>query len=347
MAESTFEHAEDARRALHVIVSDPAYGTNTLANPQQLSNLLTDYLPDAPREVSVLIAAARARVSESLSEHLSQGMNVSTAIRLTASSFAASTAFAPDVCEWVASEMAIALGLDAGAGQAAGSAPPLRSAPVASEAASTHVPAMSPASTAAEELTKDSRPGPAATALAVTSDSPAAQAPRQRRGGQLALIGGCVGAACAIVIAIVVAASSSSSPPPSRELGYYQLAKGDCLRGSNLRLSSLRIWPESVQVVPCSAQHVGEVYFAGNAWPQSQPFPGGAAIGNDAVTRCDRAFVSYVGVPYTSTPYQYADVSPSARTWAAGDRRVLCVAYRPTATHVNGQALDKSIKGTG
>ena len=337
MADSRFEHAHEARRALQVIVADPEYGADALANPQQLSNLLTDYLPDAPREVSVLIAAARARVSESLSEHVSQGMNVSTAIRLSASSFAAGTAFAPDVCEWVTSEMAIALGLDARAGQPAGPAPPPSSAPVAAEGADG--PATSVARPATEELTKDSRAAPTATALAVISDPPAARAPRLLSRGRLGLIGGGLAVVCALIIAIVHGSSSQS-----RELGYYQLAKGDCIRGSNLHLSNFLIWPESVQAIPCSAQHVGEVFFAGQTWPQSQPYPGGTAIGNDAVTRCDSAFDSYVGVPYTATPYLYADVSPSADTWASGDRRVLCVAYRPTASLPDGEALYRSIK---
>jgi len=341
MAESTFEHADEARQALHVIVSDPAYGANTLSNPQQLSNLLTDYLPDAPREVGVLIAAAQARVSESLSEHVAQGMNVSTAVRLTASSFANSTAFAPAVCEWVTSEMAIALGLDLGVSQPAGSAQPVGRAPVVGEAESTHGPAKTAENPATQELTQDSRDAPVATELAVASEPPAAQAPGLSRTGRLVLIGGCAVAACALIITIIIGASSSS-----RELTYYQLVKGDCVRGSNLRLSTFRTWPETVQAVSCNTQHVAEIYFAGPAWPQSRTFPGESAITLRTITECNSAFLSYVGVPFTSTPYRYADVAPDANSWASGDRRVLCVAYRPTASHPNGEGLDKSIKGT-
>jgi Septum formation len=342
MAESTFEHADEARQALHVIVSDPAYGADTLSSPQQLSNLLTDYLPDAPREVGVLIAAAQARVSESLSQHVSQGMNVSTAIRLTASSFANSTAFAPDVCEWVTSEIAIALGLDLGVGQPAGNAPPVGQAAVLGEAESTHVPDKTAESPATQDLTQDSRDGPVATELAITSEPTTARAPGPSRRGRLVLIGGGVAAACALVITLIVASSSST-----RGLTYYQLARGDCLSGTYLHLGTNQTWPETVLAVSCNAQHVGEVYFAGPAWPRSQSFPGGNAISLRATIKCNDTFISYVGVPYTSTPYRYADVAPDATSWASGDRRVLCTAYRPTASQPNGAALHKSVKGAG
>ena len=341
MAESMFEHAGEARQALHVIVSDPAYGANTLSNPQQLSNLLTDYLPDAPREMGVLIAAAQARVSESLSEHISLGMNVSTAIRLTASSFANSTAFAPDVCEWVTSEMAIALGLDLGVSQPAGNSPPVVLTPVAGEAESTHIPARTAESPATQELTPDARDTPVATELALTSAAAAAQAPRPSQPGRLVLIVGAAAALLALVIAIIIGASSQT-----RQLTYYQLAKGDCLTGSNLQLSTFQAWPETVQAVSCNAQHLAEIFFAGAAWPQSRSFPGETAISLRVITTCNTAFLSYVGVPYTSTPYRYADVAPDASTWPSGDRRVLCVAYRPTVSHPNGAGLDKSVKGT-
>ena len=92
MTES-FEHAAEARAALHAIVSDPVYGAAALSNAQTMSNLLKDFLPDAPREKAVLVAAAEAGLAGSLREHVSQGMDVSTAKRLTASSFASSTPF--------------------------------------------------------------------------------------------------------------------------------------------------------------------------------------------------------------------------------------------------------------
>jgi hypothetical protein len=129
MTES-FEHAAEARAALHAIVSDPVYGAAALSNAQTMSNLLKDFLPDAPREKAVLVAAAEAGLAGSLREHVSQGMDVSTAKRLTASSFASSTPFTPDACNWVVDELSIAMGMrtpddpfGAGAAGAAAAAP--------------------------------------------------------------------------------------------------------------------------------------------------------------------------------------------------------------------------------
>lgn len=97
--------------ALRAIVSDPAYGSDALANPRILAGLLGDLLPDAPRESGLLLAAAEKDVPAALRDHVRHGMDIGTAISLTASSLAASTAFGPEVCEGVTTEFAIALDL--------------------------------------------------------------------------------------------------------------------------------------------------------------------------------------------------------------------------------------------
>ena len=123
MADSSFEHADEARAALRAIASDPAYGAQALSSAPIMSNLLRDFLPDAPRESGLLTAAAEKDLAGLLRQHVSQGLDVTTAIRLAAASFAASTAFTPDACEWAAAELAIALGLaSAGPHQAWGGA---------------------------------------------------------------------------------------------------------------------------------------------------------------------------------------------------------------------------------
>ncbi|HEX6934717.1 MAG TPA: hypothetical protein VF162_21430 [Streptosporangiaceae bacterium] len=76
-----------------------------------MSNLLQDLLPDAPRETSLLVAAAAARVPDLIRGQVSHGMDVRTAVRLAAASLADRTAFGHDACEWVAAELAISLGL--------------------------------------------------------------------------------------------------------------------------------------------------------------------------------------------------------------------------------------------
>lgn len=114
MADLVWEHAAEARAALNAIVSDPEHGIAALSSPQTMSNLLKDYLPDAPREKSIMVAAAEAGLATTIRDHVSNGMDPATATRLAASSFSASTPFTPEACDWVAGEFAVALGLASG-----------------------------------------------------------------------------------------------------------------------------------------------------------------------------------------------------------------------------------------
>jgi hypothetical protein len=114
MPEMSWEHAAEARAALNAIVSDPEYGFAALSSPRTMSNLLKDLLPDAPKEKTVLVAAAEAGLAETLRDHVAQGVDSDTAVRLTASTFSSSTSFTPEACSWVAGELAIALGISEG-----------------------------------------------------------------------------------------------------------------------------------------------------------------------------------------------------------------------------------------
>lgn len=109
MAASPLEHAADTRLALREIVNE--HGTGALSNPAIMTNLLRDFLPDAPQVTRLLVAAAEDRIFEVLAQHVAQGLDVATATRLAASSFASTTLFSPEICDWVVGEIAIAAGL--------------------------------------------------------------------------------------------------------------------------------------------------------------------------------------------------------------------------------------------
>ena len=144
MTDMAWEHAAEARAALNAIVSDPEHGVAALSSPQMMSNLLKDYLPDAPREKSIMVAAAEAGLASTIREHVANGMDPATATRLAASSFSASTPFTAEACNWVAGEFAVALGLAPATSAAApGSASPTipgMPAPGVSPGAATQVP---------------------------------------------------------------------------------------------------------------------------------------------------------------------------------------------------------------
>ena len=115
MANPQWSEGDEAQNALRAIVSNPAYGVAALSSATIMANLLKDLLPDAPREVSILVAAAEAGVAGQLRDRVSQGMDVGTASAVVAGSFAASTPFRPEACTWAVSEMARALGLSSAA----------------------------------------------------------------------------------------------------------------------------------------------------------------------------------------------------------------------------------------
>jgi hypothetical protein len=100
------------RRALRLIVADPQLGPAVLSQPQMMTNLLKDLLPDSPRESALLVASAQSGLPEVLQGYLGQGIDLGTASRLTAGWFAKRMPFTRDGCAWVVSEIAIALGVD-------------------------------------------------------------------------------------------------------------------------------------------------------------------------------------------------------------------------------------------
>ncbi len=100
------------RGALRSIVGDPQFGAAALSQPQIMTNLLKDLLPDSPRESALLVAAAQCGLPEVLQGYLGEGMDLGTASRLTAGWFAKRMPFTRDACRWLVSEIAIALGVD-------------------------------------------------------------------------------------------------------------------------------------------------------------------------------------------------------------------------------------------
>jgi hypothetical protein len=105
------EHMAEARAALRAIVSDPELGPGVLSDRVLMAGVIKDYLPDAPRETGILLAAVEHGVPRTLRERVLEGMDASTAIRLTASWFSDVTLYTPDACDWAVGEIALALGL--------------------------------------------------------------------------------------------------------------------------------------------------------------------------------------------------------------------------------------------
>jgi hypothetical protein len=178
MADMRWEHAAEARAALHAIVTDPEHGVAVLSSPRTMSNLLKDFLPDAPREKNLLIAAAEAGLADTLSEHVAQGMDPATAIRLTASSFSARTPLTLDACSWVTAEIAVAMGI----AESSDAAPAACSPGTAADGHATAVDAVPPAAVGTTAASAIVSPGQAAASS--YPPAPGSQLPRWQTGYQ-------------------------------------------------------------------------------------------------------------------------------------------------------------------
>jgi len=112
----------EAHDALGAAVN--SYGQSVLNDPHILGNLVTDLLPDLPRERNLLVTGAEAGVAADMTQHVEeQHIDPDTAVHLAARSLSERRAIDPAASMWVATEYAQALGYRvrpyAEAGQAA------------------------------------------------------------------------------------------------------------------------------------------------------------------------------------------------------------------------------------
>jgi hypothetical protein len=109
MSHQQLDAQGEAHDALGTAVS--SYGQRVLSDPHILSNLVTDLLPDLPRERSLLVAGAEAGIAADMTQHVEeQHIDPDTAVQLVARTLSERRAIDPSASMWVASEYAQALG---------------------------------------------------------------------------------------------------------------------------------------------------------------------------------------------------------------------------------------------
>jgi hypothetical protein len=140
----------------------------------------------------------------------------------------------------------------------------------------------------------------------------------------------------------VAATVIAAAPSLTGYLTEGQLRTGDCLTGSNLGLGTGNTWPYAVATTSCGGQHLAEVFFSGNAWPQSMTYPGYNAVTNQDWAHCLSAFSAYDGVDNSASRFSIYAIDAFPRSdWESGDRQLVCLAYQP------GAPVDYSIRGSG
>lgn len=94
-----------------------------------------------------------------------------------------------------------------------------------------------------------------------------------------------------------------------------------------------------VTVVSCEQPHTDEVYTVLTLRNRAgAPYP--ADLDDRAEDGCYDAFVTFVGVVPEESDYAYDWYVPSEAAWAAGERRIPCVATEPDGKPTSGSASD-------
>jgi hypothetical protein len=110
-----------ARGALRQVLTE---APDALANATQLSNMLKDFMPNAPREAGVLVTAVEAGAADLLRDKASQVGGQAAAFQV-AGMLEERTGLSQSACQWAVTELAIATGLiPDGPTQLAGTLPP-------------------------------------------------------------------------------------------------------------------------------------------------------------------------------------------------------------------------------
>ena len=144
-----------------------------------------------------------------------------------------------------------------------------------------------------------------------------------------------VGIAAAVLLLAGCAAfgggggASSPTPPGPPEVSVLDLSVGDCLdTHGKPRIS------DTVTVVDCSLEHDSEAY--ASITVEGDTFPGDDAATSQAQQGCVDAFTTFMGIAYDASSLDYVYYYPTAGSWAAGDRRILCLVIDPQAGQAEG-----------
>ncbi len=117
----------------------------------------------------------------------------------------------------------------------------------------------------------------------------------------------------------------------------FDLKVGDCF---NDQADLTQTEVSAVPTVDCAEPHDNEIYFEYSM--TGTIFPGETAILDEASTRCLTAFEPFVGISFADSILDIFPITPTAGSWAEGDRVVYCALYAFDLSKLTG-----SMRGTG
>jgi len=142
--------------------------------------------------------------------------------------------------------------------------------------------------------------------------------------GALLVAGGAAGSGCSLIEGTVGAHQES----------VFKLSVGQCLVPPKKVQADLT----SIEVVPCTMAHTQQVYALVQDHGGSR-YPTPTKLDDFANASCLDRFAAFDGIPYQQSKLYFTYLLPSVRSWADGDRTVVCVA------ETVGRPLHKSLEG--
>src|SRR5580700_4993356 len=123
MTGRTWDADGEASSALRTILAD--YGEVGLSSEQLMTSVLTDLMPETPREASVLVYAAKTDLAGALRQRSDQGLSPQAVVAQVAALLEDRTGLAADACTWAARAIGAAIGVVPESGAVpAGAQPP-------------------------------------------------------------------------------------------------------------------------------------------------------------------------------------------------------------------------------
>ena len=148
-----------------------------------------------------------------------------------------------------------------------------------------------------------------------------------------------LGVALAVAVALAPACTGDAAddePAPSTAArpegtSVYDLVQGDCVNGLD-EGRDLR-----VRVVAFGRRHEPEVYGTVELGPDTA-FPGVDVLRRQAQSACAPLYGVYTGEPpgIPGTGLALTEIVPTSESWAAGDRRAVCVALGASGRVLTG-----------
>ena len=120
------------------------------------------------------------------------------------------------------------------------------------------------------------------------------------------------------------------------EKDVFSLKTGTCFNEpSTADLSSSKTdFISEVPVRDCDKPHTYEVFHVYDL-PETAELPSQEAVEENVYTNCEDAFSQYVSIAYDDSRLVMSFFSPTAETWATGDREIACFLYDPQVEQVS------------